>query len=214
MKRLVLLSLFLALLVILIPSCVTVVQQPAGQPSVIFSSNPSAINPGGSSNLTWNVSGANSVSIDHGIGVVNASGTMAVSPAESTTYTISATNSTGTVNGYALVTGNPLAPSAASFLVTSVVVSISPSTFTGSCPRTFTLNGSITANAPGTITYRWERDDIRYSDVQSMTFTAAGTQTTTKLWDFGETSSGSIKLHVLTDDVSSVPVSYSLTCSN
>ena len=172
------------------------------------------MNPGGSSNLTWNVSGANSVSIDHGIGVVNASGTMAVSPAESTTYTISATNSTGTVNGYAVVTVNPPAPQAASFLVTSVVASISPSTFTGSCPKTFTLNATITANAPGTISYRWERDDLRYSDIQSMTFTAAGTQTTTKLWDFGETSSGSIKLHVLTGDVSSVPVSYSLTCRN
>jgi hypothetical protein len=115
LKRLVFLPLSLLLLLILVPGCVTIqippsaVTPPPGTPSVIanFSSNPSAINPGGTSNLSWNVTGANSVSIDHGIGLVNASGTMAVSPSASTVYTLSATNATGTVTSSAVTTVNP-----------------------------------------------------------------------------------------------------------
>ncbi|MGD0354694.1 MAG: hypothetical protein ABSB31_04525 [Dehalococcoidia bacterium] len=108
MKRFVFLSLSLLLLLILIPGCITV-QAPLGQPLVIgtFNSSPSTINPGGTSILSWNVTGANSVSIDNGIGQVNAAGTMAVSPATSTVYTISATNSTGTVTRSATTMVNP-----------------------------------------------------------------------------------------------------------
>ena len=91
MKRLVFLSLLL-LLLFLIPGCFTfqtpapVTVPPAATPSVIgsFSSNPSTINPGGTSNLSWNVTGATSVSIDQGIGLVDAVGTRTVSPAVST----------------------------------------------------------------------------------------------------------------------------------
>jgi len=112
LKKFIILSLSLLTLLILIPSCITV-QPPASyntppavqtaQAAVIgnFSSNPSVINPGGTSNLSWNVTGANTVSIDNGIGVVNAAGSMAVSPASSTVYTITATNSAGTVMGSA-----------------------------------------------------------------------------------------------------------------
>jgi hypothetical protein len=74
---------------------------------VIFASNPSAINAGGPSNLQWNVTGATSVSIDQGIGAVSASGTKVVSPATSTTYTLTATNSAGTITRSAVVTLNP-----------------------------------------------------------------------------------------------------------
>ena len=104
MKRFVFLSLSL-LLLILIPGCFTF-QTPApnpippvGTPPVIieFSNNPSTINSGGTSTLLWNVTGATSVSIDQGIGQVNVAGTRVVSPAKSTVYTLSATNSAGTV---------------------------------------------------------------------------------------------------------------------
>jgi hypothetical protein len=213
LKRLVFLSLSLLTLLILIPSCVTV-QPQAAQPSVIgaFTSSPSAINAGGTSNLSWNVTGANSVSIDQGIGVVNASGSMPISPSTSTVYTLSATNSAGTVFKSATTTVNPAQPNPSTFLVTGVSATVSPTTITGACPRTFTLYATITANGPGTVTYRWERDDLRYSDVKSITFDAAGTQTTTTLWDFSETSSGYIRVHVLTNDVTSLPINYSLTC--
>ena len=98
MKRFVSLTLSLILLLVLVAGCITV-QSPVGHPSVIdnFSGSPSAINSGGSSTLSWNVTGANSVSIDQGIGQVNAAGTLMVSPSASTVYTITANSSAGLV---------------------------------------------------------------------------------------------------------------------
>jgi hypothetical protein len=107
-KRLVFLSLSL-LLLILIPGCITVpAPLPNPTPPVIieFSNSPSTINSGGTSTLLWNVTGADSVSIDQGIGQVNAAGTRVVSPATSTVYTISASNSAGTVTRSSLTTVN------------------------------------------------------------------------------------------------------------
>jgi len=107
LKKFIMLSLSVALLLILISGCGDHSQATPATPSVIFSSNPSAINPGDPSNLTWNVTGATSVSIDQGIGVVLPSGTKVVSPATSTTYTLTATNSAGTITRSAVVTLNP-----------------------------------------------------------------------------------------------------------
>lgn len=214
MKRLVFLPLLLLLVMVLIPGCVTV-KAPVEQPSVIgsFSSSPDAINPGGTSNLVWNVTGANSVSIDNGIGIVNAVGVREISPAVSTVYTLSATNSAGTVIKTARTIVNPAPPNTVAFLVTKVVASIAPLTYTGTCPKTFVLSAAITANGPGIATYRWEREDLRYSGVQSVTFDAAGTQTSTINWDFSETTSGWIRAHVLTGDLTSIPVYYTLVCN-
>jgi hypothetical protein len=213
LNKLFILALSLLVLLILIPSCITI-QAPSGQLPVIgtFSSSPSTVNPGGTSTLSWNVTGANSVSIDNGIGQVNAAGTMAVSPATSIVYTISATNSAGTLTSSAAITVSSAPPVA--FAVTSVTANISPTIFTGSCPKTFTLYANITANGTGTATYRWEREDLRYSDIQNITFNAAGTQTTTLQWDFGETSSGWVRVHMLTPgEITSIPVYYTLSCN-
>ena len=133
LKRFVFLSLSL-LLLILIPGCFTF-QTPApnpippvGTPPVImeFRSNPSAINSGSTSILFWNVTGATSVSIDQGIGQVDFAGIKVVSPATSTVYTISATNSAGTITGSATTTVNsaPLPP--APIPLTGITVGIIP----------------------------------------------------------------------------------------
>jgi outer membrane protein OmpA-like peptidoglycan-associated protein len=60
-----------------------------------FSAGPSSIPTGGSSTLSWSTSGATSVSISPGIGTVTANGSTTVSPASTTTYTLSATGSDG-----------------------------------------------------------------------------------------------------------------------
>ena len=60
--------------------------------------------------MSWNVTGASSVSIDQGIGPVNATGSRVVSPATSTIYTISATNAAGTVARSVVTTVNPAPP--------------------------------------------------------------------------------------------------------
>lgn len=116
MKRLMFLSLSL-LPLILVPGCITfqigptvTATPPAAAPVILeFSSAPSAITFGGVSTLVWNVSGSDTVSIDQGIGTVNAAGTMVVSPAATTTYTITATSSAGTVTSSTSVTVNPAA---------------------------------------------------------------------------------------------------------
>ena len=77
-----------------------------------FSAQPSSIQRGQSSTLRWNVTGADSVSIDNGIGVVSASGTRSVSPSSSTTYTLTARNAGGATTSTASVsvTDPPPAP--------------------------------------------------------------------------------------------------------
>jgi hypothetical protein len=61
-----------------------------------FSANPGSINSGGTSVLTWGITGAQTASINQGIGNVSASGgTRNVSPTTSTTYILTATNPAG-----------------------------------------------------------------------------------------------------------------------
>lgn len=67
------------------------------QPPVInvFSVSPNSIEAGGSATLRWEVSGASTITINHGIGTVLASGEMTVRPSSTTDYQIAATNSDG-----------------------------------------------------------------------------------------------------------------------
>ncbi len=75
----------------------------AVRPVVTFSANPTQINAGQSSVLSWTTTGATSVSIS-GIGSVALNGTASVSPTQTTTYTLTATGNAGTTNATATVT--------------------------------------------------------------------------------------------------------------
>ena len=68
-----------------------------GQLPVInsFDANPGSIVSGQTSTLSWNVTGATTVSIDHAIGSVGTTGSRAVSPTMTTTYTLTAINDAG-----------------------------------------------------------------------------------------------------------------------
>ncbi len=66
-------------------------------PTSTFSSTPTSITAGQSVTLTWTTTGATTISIDQGIGTVAASGTRIVSPTQTTTYTLTATNTAGSV---------------------------------------------------------------------------------------------------------------------
>jgi hypothetical protein len=84
----------------------TVIVVPVGvsQPVVnSFNVSLGSIAPGGSSTLSWDVSGAATVSIDPGIGNVGLSGTRVVFPTATTTYTLTATNTVGTVTATAYI---------------------------------------------------------------------------------------------------------------
>ncbi|MFC1841425.1 collagen binding domain-containing protein, partial [Thermodesulfobacteriota bacterium] len=78
---------------------------------VTLSADPESILKGNSSILTWQSANAETVSIDQGIGEVGLSGTLEVFPATTTTYTITAENSSDTATDSVTiyVTGAPLA---------------------------------------------------------------------------------------------------------
>ncbi|MBI4930346.1 MAG: hypothetical protein HY841_06255 [Bacteroidetes bacterium] len=56
-----------------------------------FTANPSAISAGQPSTLSRNITGSASVAIDNGIGAVTPSGNLSVTPAQTTTYNLTAT---------------------------------------------------------------------------------------------------------------------------
>jgi len=92
--------------------------QPPAAPDISeFSAEPSTIERGQSSTLKWSVSNANEISIDNGVGSVQASGSRSVYPSETTTYTLRATGPGGTLSKSATVTVTapppPAAPAAA-----------------------------------------------------------------------------------------------------
>ena len=72
---------------------ITVTEPPPDPPQVTLIANPSSIEPGGSSTLTWNSVNATSARMDNGIGTVGINGSMSVSPTQTTTYTITVVNS-------------------------------------------------------------------------------------------------------------------------
>ncbi len=78
-----------------------------------FSANPGTIDVGQSSMLTWDVSGASGLSIS-GIGSVTGTSTV-ISPTSSTTYTLTATNTAGSVIATTALTVNVPPPVIASF---------------------------------------------------------------------------------------------------
>jgi hypothetical protein len=91
-------------------------QQPVDSPAVdpppvinSFTANPSYIQPGQTVVLTWTVSNAASVTLSPSIGSVSSSGSYSVIPGYTTTYTLSATNSDGSVSASTTVTVTPYA---------------------------------------------------------------------------------------------------------
>lgn len=82
---------------------------PTPAPTASLTANPSTINAGQSTTLTWNTQYATEVTIDQ-LGTVDPSGSRTVTPAESTTYRLVARNSSGTQEATARVTVNPPPP--------------------------------------------------------------------------------------------------------
>jgi hypothetical protein len=81
-----------------------------------FSAEPSTITQGQEAALSWDVSGAASVSIDQDIGTVSSSGTQTVSPDTTTTYHLTATNSAGPVSAsFTITVKEPPEPAVTSF---------------------------------------------------------------------------------------------------
>jgi hypothetical protein len=77
------------------PSCYEETTPPPPPPAPVinsFTANPATITKGDSCTLSWDVTGAESVVIDSGIGDVPSSGDIETKPSSTTTYTLEATN--------------------------------------------------------------------------------------------------------------------------
>jgi hypothetical protein len=72
-----------------------------------FTATPSTISAGATSKLSWNIAGATAISIDQGIGIPSSHYMQEVSPTETTTYTLTALNGSGTDSATVTVTVNP-----------------------------------------------------------------------------------------------------------
>jgi peptidoglycan-associated lipoprotein len=82
---------------------------PPPAPTASLSANPNTIDKGQSSTLTWQTTNATDVSID-GIGAVQPNGSQQVTPADSTTYHLTAKGAGGTQEATARVTVNQPPP--------------------------------------------------------------------------------------------------------
>jgi peptidoglycan-associated lipoprotein len=76
---------------------------PPAAPRITFSAEPSSIQRGQSATLRWSVENATEVSIDQGIGTVQASGNRQVFPSNATTYTLTAKGAGGSGSATARV---------------------------------------------------------------------------------------------------------------
>lgn len=83
---------------------------PAAKPTVSLQANPSSINKGDSSTLSWTSTDATTLTISPEVGAVTAEGSTKVSPSDSTTYTITASGPGGSADSSARVTVNAPPP--------------------------------------------------------------------------------------------------------
>jgi hypothetical protein len=101
-----LLLITLACIPSVIPATTPTTPATSGSPPTViaFTATPDSITPAQQSTLSWNVTGADSVQIDNGIGSVAVAGTRIVAPDTPTAYILTATNSYGTISQAVTIT--------------------------------------------------------------------------------------------------------------
>jgi len=132
---------------------VVIIQQPQKPPicctPVIcsFTANPSCVNQCQTVVLNWNVSNAYTVTISPGIGSVSNSGSYSVTPCCTTTYTLTATNSAGSVSASTTVTVAHYVATSSTSVDTQVTITESTAASSTSSISTMGL-GNIWNNPP------------------------------------------------------------------
>jgi len=106
-------------------------------PEVTFTAEPDAILLGEESTLSWGSTNADYCVIEPGIGTVDITGSIVVSPPETTTYTITATGPGGTATATATVIATPAVP--------TVSLSVNPETIEigGSATLSWTSSNAV-----------------------------------------------------------------------
>ena len=150
-------------------ACSATPQAPTEHLAVGLQANPASIAAGASTTLSWSVAGtATSLAIDHGVGDVTHRTSATVTPASTTTYTLTAHGTTGSATGSATVVVQPADTTAAP---TINAFSASPTTIAAGDPTTlaWSVGGSVT-----TLTIAPE-----VGDVTGLTSTTANPTSTT-----------------------------------
>ena len=144
--QLALIAIALAALIGSSAGCVTIVrEEPAPtaeeMPPVInsFTTTPAGINAGERTTLSWDVSGATEINIQPGIGKVGPSGTLMLTPADTITYTLTATNQAGSTTGSVTVTVTPVVVTAKPDLVKTMAATVEK--WQASCKRSLEGGG-------------------------------------------------------------------------
>jgi hypothetical protein len=177
-----------------------------------FTASPSNISAGASSSLSWSVSNATSLNIDHGIGTVGSSGSTLVYPATNTNYTLTAYNAAGASHQSTTIFVVSAVPT---FNVTSVYTTAEPPSFTGTCPTTVNFYADITVNGPGTVTYKWESSNSAGEPIQSIYFSGAGSQIVSSWWQVDTSGSYWVRVHVYTpNETTSNQASFTVSCAS
>jgi len=141
------------------------INSPSTTPAPVISSftaTPAVTVPGKAVTLAWNVSGATSASIDNGVGNVTNVSSVTVYPSQTTTYTLTATNSSGPVTDVVTVTASsgadtqpptvPTLVSATAASATEVDLTWTASTDNvGIAGYQILRNGSPLSSVPGTM---------------------------------------------------------------
>ena len=86
------------------PTASTHTEAPAARPTVTFQANPTSINKGETTTLSWSTTNATQVAIAPEVGPVAAEGSTKVSPGDSATYTLTATGPGGSADGSVRIT--------------------------------------------------------------------------------------------------------------
>ena len=95
--------------------CLVLVACTKASPTVSLSANPASVEHGQCATLTWSSKNASTISIDQGVGDVDASGSKEVCPLSTTTYTITTAGGGASVTASTTVTLPPLASKAMVF---------------------------------------------------------------------------------------------------
>jgi len=148
--------------------------------SVIISADPGTIHVGQTSTLTWTSTNADSAEIDQSIGSVPVSGSIVVTPAETTIYTITVTGTQGSAVASTTVTVTNNPPVAVDDLVstdedtpiTAIAVLVNDSDPDGDTISisdfTQPVHGTSGSNGDGTLTYS---PDANFNGTDSFTYT-------------------------------------------
>jgi hypothetical protein len=168
-------------------TCSVAVTVTAGTvPQIIsFSANPNTINSGQSSTLNWNVQNATTVSIST-LGPVSLAGSQMVTPANTTVYTLTATNPAGSSTATATVTVNQVpAP-----LITSFTATPNPSPAPGSAVLLSCQTQNATSVTMGGVLFLPGTSMYYFHPTQNQTYTCIATGQN------GQTATQSITVNV------------------